>query len=312
MNDSYQRGRFVRQCLQLAFALAGLGMAVDAAHAAPPETGHLERSYYLDEAQASMPYRLYVPTSYDGTKPYPLVVVLHGSSTVADDVIKAPGLESLAEARNIILLAPQGYSAFGGYGDIYPVVVTREAAARAAELLQASLPNANAPKGMTRPKAGDQPAAPEDYAELPANGLIDPRASRLSELDTMKALELVKGEYRIDPSRIYLMGNSMGAMGTAYLAVRYPEVWAAISPSGGPFAAWSYPYSRLRDNHIAALFVHGDKDEHAHWQWSQRIVDLAKKEGVDARLLVVPGGTHVDAWRKALPQIFDFFLEHRK
>ena len=42
----------------------------------------------------------------------------------------------------------------------------------------------------------------------------------------------------------------MGGVGTLYLAVRYPEVWAAVAPAGGPIAAWSYPFERLRDFHV--------------------------------------------------------------
>ncbi|HVO95879.1 MAG TPA: PHB depolymerase family esterase [Terriglobales bacterium] len=279
---------------------------------AASQTGELRRQYYFANTGENIPYRLYVPSSYDGTKPFPLVVVLHGSSTTADDVIRAPGLERIAEQKKTILLAPQGYNAFGSYGDIYPVVVTREAASQVDALLAASRPGSNAPKGMTRPKSDQPPAAADDATDVPVNGLTDPLVSRLSEKDTMNVLDMVRHEYNIDPDRIYLMGNSMGAMGASYLAARYPDIWAAVSPSGGPFAAWSYPYFRLREGHIAALFVHGDKDQHANWRWSQVIVERAQKEGVDAKLLVVKGGNHVDAWTKALPEIFDFFLSHRK
>jgi predicted peptidase len=306
----------VARKLMLASVCMGLGVMANAfapgsSRAGAPDTGDLHRDYYFAEAKETIPYRLYVPKSYDGTKPYPLIVVLHGSSTTADDVIKVAGLESEAEARNVILLAPQGYNAFGGYGDIYPVIVTREAASQADALRAASMPGANPPKGMTKP-ATQQPATPDDFEELPLSMITDPRVSRLSEKDTMNVLTLVRKDYSIDSSRIYLMGNSMGGGGAAYLAARYPQIWAAIAPSAGPFAAWSYPYFRLRENHIAALFVHGDKDQYANWKWSKAIVDQAKKEGVDAHLLVVKGGDHVDAWRMAIPQIFDFLLGHSK
>jgi len=276
------------------------------------ETGDLHRSYVLQQTQATIPYRLYVPKSYDGTRAYPLIVVLHGSSSVADDVMEVPHLRELAEQRGVILLAPQGYSAFGNYGDIYPVVVTREAAAQADALLAASRPGATPPKGMTRPRADAPPARDDDYAEVKPSALTDPHVSLLSEQDTLNVLALVRRHYRIDPDRIYLMGNSMGGGGVAYLAARYPQLWAAIAPSGGPFAAWSYPYFQLREHHIAALFVHGDRDEHSNWIWSRAIVERARHERVDAQLLVVPGGNHVRAWQMVLPQTFDFLLRHRK
>jgi poly(3-hydroxybutyrate) depolymerase len=296
----------------LSGVLACLALGSVATQAAAPATGDLHESYVFGETHETIPYRVYVPHSYDGSRAYPLVVVLHGSSSTADDVMEVPGLKEIAEQRNVILLAPQGYSAFGGYGDIYPVIVTRAAASQVDALLAASRPGAHPPKGMTRPANDVAPAAADDYAELKMNGLTDPHVSQWSEEDTLNVIARVRSAYRIDPTRIYLMGNSMGGGGVAYLAARYPEIWTAIAPSGGPFAAWSYPYFQLREHHIAALFVHGDRDEYANWKWSQAIVQRAQHEGVDAQLLLVAGGSHVQAWRMVLPQTFDFFLKHQK
>jgi poly(3-hydroxybutyrate) depolymerase len=299
----------VRAALIGVLACVALGSQVT--QAAGIATGDLHESYVFAQTHETIPYRVYVPHSYDGSRTYPLVVVLHGSSSTADDVMQVPGLKDIAEQRNVILLAPQGYSAFGGYGDIYPVVVTRAAASQVDALLAASRPGAHPPKGMTRPGAQVAPAAVDDYAELKMNGLTDPHVSQWSEEDTLNVLARVRAAYRIDATRIYLMGNSMGGGGVAYLAARYPEIWTAIAPSGGPFAAWSYPYSQLREHHISALFVHGDRDEYSNWKWSQAIVERAQHEGVDAQLLVVAGGSHVQAWRMVLPQTFDFFLKHQ-
>lgn len=41
-------------------------------------TGDMKRHYLLKEAGEIMPYRLYVPTRYDGSKAFPLIVALHG------------------------------------------------------------------------------------------------------------------------------------------------------------------------------------------------------------------------------------------
>ena len=40
--------------------------------------GDQQRHYFFAEARAEMPYRLYVPQSYDPAKKTPLVVALHG------------------------------------------------------------------------------------------------------------------------------------------------------------------------------------------------------------------------------------------
>jgi poly(3-hydroxybutyrate) depolymerase len=298
--------------LSVALAMATLVVSIDAhAAQAEPKTGDIRLSYLLPEAGETIPYRVYVPSTYDGTQAFPLVVVLHGGGQSADKVMETPGLREMAEEKGVILLAPQGYSPFGSYGDIYPVVVSRWHADQVSKLKEMARPG-QAPAAMPkRPADEDKPALPEDGVDVPVVGLVDPVASQLSQLDTMNVIKRVRGEFRIDPSRIYLMGNSMGGLGTAYLAARYPEVWAAIAPSGGPFSAWSYPYFQLREHRIPALFVHGELDEHAHWTWSQKIVDRAKAEGVDATLRVVEGGNHSLGWSRILGETFDFLLTHR-
>ena len=63
-----------------------------------------------------------MPTQYDGSRLYPLIVLLHGSGGDENDVFDTTDSRKLAEARGAILVAPLGYNPYGGYGDIYPVV----------------------------------------------------------------------------------------------------------------------------------------------------------------------------------------------
>ena len=160
--------------------------------------------------------------------------------------------------------------------------------------------------------AGKPATADEPYTDLPASALVDTRVGRLSEHDVMNVVAIVRKAYAIDPHRIYLFGNSMGGVGTQYLAAKYPEYWAAIAPAGGPIAAWSYPFERLKNFKIAALYVHGERDEHSHYRWSQALADAARAEGVEASALIIPNGTHMNAWVTAFPKVFAFFLRHRK
>ncbi len=301
---------FTRHALVAATIAAGLlaPVAILAEPAAP--TGDLHLKYYFAAANAQMPYRLYVPTTYDGSRAYPLVVVLHGSGADENAPFAHSDLEKIAEARGYIIVCPLGYNNFGGYGDFYPVMVTREMRAGAQQLRELVRSGARAyPPAQA---ADEKPAAADDLAELPASFAVDPAAGVLSEQDVINVLERVRHAYRIDPRRIYLMGNSMGGVGTLYLGARYPELWAALAPSGGPIAAWSYPYERLRRAHVALLLVHGELDQHSNAAASRAIEVAARAEGVDARLLLVPGGDHGSAWTKVLPQTFDFFDQHRR
>lgn len=272
--------------------------------------GDLHLSYYFEEAHREEPYRLYVPPSYDGSRAYPLVVVLHGSGADENDPLARSDLRRMAQQRGYIIVCPLGYSEFGGYGDFYPVIVTREMAAAGDAVRK--LATTGSRHYPTSSRTAERPAAARDDAEMPAGNLVDPRTDALSEADVMNVLARVRRMYRIDPSRIYLMGNSMGGVGTLYLGVRYPGIWAALAPSGGPLAAWSYPYERLRQGHVALLLIHGDQDEHSNVAASRAIMEAARAEHVDAALLVVKGGNHARAWAMVLPQTFDFFDRHRK
>jgi poly(3-hydroxybutyrate) depolymerase len=300
--------------LALSFSAPGAGAAD---HTPQPATGDQHRSYVFAATGDTLPYRLFVPASYRGDRDYPLLVVLHGGGSTEDRPMDKTGLEEAAEKRGYIVVSPLGYNRFGGWGNIYPVVVTPQTAAGSTDFVAmskaegpgkvAASPSPPRPSGPPLP-----PAAEDEYLEQPAGTLADAHIAVLSEQETLAAIADVEKAYRIDRRRVYLMGNSAGGVGTLYLAAKYPHLWAAIAPQGGVIAAWSYPYWRLRDAHISALFVHGERDEHCNPKWSRAMAERATADGVDAQLLIVPGGTHGGAWTQVLPQIFDFFDAHIK
>ena len=59
------------------------------------------------------------------------------------------------------------------------------------------------------------------------------RRVEYSEKDVLEVLRLMKAAYNVDESRIYLMGHSMGAIGTWALGAKYPQIWAALVPFSG-------------------------------------------------------------------------------
>jgi poly(3-hydroxybutyrate) depolymerase len=82
------------------------------------KTGDFKRHYVLESASEIMPYRMYVPTTYDRTRAYPLIIALHGVTRTEDwffdsnDRAFAP----LAERHGYIVASPFGYRTDGGYG----------------------------------------------------------------------------------------------------------------------------------------------------------------------------------------------------
>src|SRR5262249_35756597 len=129
-----------------------------------------------------------------------------------------------------------------------------------------------------------------------------------SEQDVMQVLQRVKQQYSIDERRIYLMGHSMGAIGTWKIAAKYPDIWAAL----GPISGWGAPATVVQMRHIPQIVVHGDADPTAHVQASRTMVAEMHRLGVDVAYIEVPGGKHGDVAAPHFPAIFDFFDAHQK
>ena len=147
------------------------------------------RTYDFKEAGRPMSYEVFVPSSYDRTRPTPLVVALHCLGSDAHHMIRYEGLTEQAEARGFLVVAPMGYNSRGWYGS-------------------------RGPGGATaRGGAGDDP----------------PNLGELSELDVMNVLDIARREFNVDPKRMFLMGHSMGGGGTFYLGPKHPELWAALA-----------------------------------------------------------------------------------
>jgi poly(3-hydroxybutyrate) depolymerase len=255
--------------LDLKAAVAGAEAVLSAARSGKDpfagRTGDITRHYLFKPVGEILPYRLYVPTTYDKSKAVPLIVALHGLGGSEASFFEAyeRRLPAIAEKHGYLLVAPLGYRPDGFYG-----------------------------WGV-----GDPPA--------------DPAARQLqerSEQDVMEVLALVKRDYRVDESRIYLMGHSMGAIGTWRLAAKYPDVWAAIGPISGSGA----PATVERMKGIPQVVVHGDKDPTVPVNSSRLMVAEMKRLGVEVQYIEVPGGDHGSVVPPNLENVVAFFDAHRK
>jgi poly(3-hydroxybutyrate) depolymerase len=229
------------------------------------KTGDFKRHYTLTMANEIMPYRVYVPKGYNGSKAYPLIIALHGLGGTEDSFFDGynQGYAALAEQHGYLVAAPLGYRVDGGYG-----------------------------WGI-----GNPPADP-----------IAKQNQERSEADVMQVLQLMKQQYKVDESRTYLMGHSMGAIGTWRIAPKYPDLWAAIAPISGSGNAASL--ERLKT--VPEIIVHGDDDRTVNVQGSRTMVAKLKEMGTEYKYIEVPGGSHSGVVAPNLAAIFDFFDAHKK
>lgn len=242
----------------------------------PGAKGDQQRHYYFKEAKQEMPYRLYVPKTYDPSKPIPLVVALHGYSGNQDYFFAlTDDLPGLLETHGFILVAPMGYNTGSWYGGGGPA---------------------------TR---GDNP---QNTSEIYPDG-SKLSVTELGEKDVMNVIELVRREYNIDPHRTFLMGHSMGGAGTWYIGQKYPEMWKAIAPMSGT-GRFSTVNAKVMAKIPVIVSVGGE--ETGQLAPSKEAVADINAAGGEAVYFEVPDAGHVPMIRGAAPEIISFFAKYAK
>jgi len=116
--------------------------------------------------------------------------------------------------------------------------------------------------------------------------------------------------YRVDLSRIYVTGLSMGGYGTFLMMEHYWKYFAAYAPicgGGNPMAVSSYA-------HLPGWVFHGDQDNVVPLYCSQVMVDSLKAKGADVKFTVFKGMGHYLSWEPAYKEsgLFEWFLTKRK
>jgi predicted peptidase len=237
--------------------------------------GEQYRVYNFPGTGESIPYRLFVPTTWTPEKKLPMLVTLRAGNTVDGPYRAGNDLVKQAAQRGVIVVTPMGYRGLAQpyYGSRYPVV---------------------------------RPTAPS----VPAAGWT-PQEDERAEQDVLHVMNLVTKEYNVDTSRVYLHGQNPSGSGALHLAAKYPERFAAVVVSSGPIVFDMYPWDKLKGQ-VALLVIHGDQDTSNPIEASQKMAAAAKAAGVDTTYATVPGGTHLEAYLTYAPQIFDFLAKHHK
>ena len=265
-----------RQFVTCICALA-VALSLTVSAQAPPTraTGDQRRQYVFAPTGQQMPYRVYVPKTWDGKASLPIILMLHGAGANEGTYLdQADGLlMKLAEQHRYIVVSPLGFTPLGAYGN-----------------------------PLRLPAVFGQPAAAASQraAVTPARQ----RELNLSELEVMTALEIVTEEYGADRSRTYLAGHSMGSGGAWHLAARYPERWRAVAPMSGPFVdEATYPFDRIKR---LPIFMTEGTGATPSLEGS-RVMARYMREGGFAFEYLEVDGNHGSMVPMVWPRIFEFF-----
>ena len=142
--------------------------------------------------------------------------------------------------------------------------------------------------------------------------VTDPlKVAELSEKDVMNVLEIIRKEYKIDNSRTYLMGHSMGGAGTLYLGVKYADNWAAIGAMA-PAAFTLQPASLEKIKDMPVIIVQGDADTLVPVTNTRLWADKLKELKMTYEYKELPGVDHGSVINAGIPEVFKFFAKYTK
>lgn len=250
-----------------------LGLAVWSG-AAAQDAGKYRAEVFTGKSGMELNYRVLFPANWETGGDFPLVLFLHGAGERGGDNLSqlTHGAKMFTNPVNM---------------DNFPAVVLFPQCP--ADLYWAF---------DKRPEGGfGADAFPENY---PASGI----------LETVRELTghfIANG--KIDPDRVYVMGLSMGGMGTFDLVCRYPEMFAAAIPICGGIN----PERLAAAKNVKFRIFHGDEDNVVPVENSRKAYSALKKAGADVEYIEFAGVNHA-SWNPAFnyPGFMEWLFSQKK
>lgn len=198
-----------------------------------------------------LPYQIYIPDDMDSSKKYPVVLFMHGLGSVG-----TTGNHIYQATAQIVSNIPESK-----YKNDVIMIAPQH------------------PKGQKWVEV-DYKSGIYDFDKTPISKWL---AAAKELVDTCSK------ELPIDTDRIYGYGNSMGAFATIYMAMTYPDLYAAIVPVAGGCD----PTKAALIKDIPIWLFHGDADTTVNIAGSQTLYDNLKAlDAKDAKLTVFKGVGH--------------------
>lgn len=230
------------------------------------------RADWQSGEQGKTKYHLFVPDGYDAGRTYPLVVVLHSVGWRGkgfDNLLKLPPAKVLASAK-----VQKDHPCF--------VLV---------------------------PYCGD---GKDQWVNLPwKHGSYDVDAVAISEplANVVAAMQGLGEKYRLDASRRYVVGGSMGGYGTWDLLCRYPDLWAAAVPvagAGDPSVAGEL-------TGVGIWAFHGERDKVIPVAGTREMAAAIEKAGGTVKLSILNKG-HLweQPWQTEPDELVAWLFSHRR
>jgi predicted peptidase len=236
-----------------------------------------EKHWFIQNGD-TMPYRILLPPSFDPAKTYPLVFFLHGRGESGSDNEK-----QLANGAKLFLR--------DSIREKYPAIVVFPQCP------------ANNYWSNVQAVAKDQKNGKRDFFFI-ADG---------PPTDAMQALVQLVGNimvrYPVKKEQVYVMGLSMGGMGTFELVKRMPGTFAAAIPICGG----AHPATAPQLKGTNWWVFHGGKDDIVLPSFSEEMVKAMKQSKVTVNFNLFPSANH-NSWDPAFaePSLMAWLFQQRK
>lgn len=202
-----------------------------------------------------VPYRELMPSDASEGNKYPLVLFMHGAGERGDD-----NLSQLRHGAGMFT-SPQNM-------ERYPAIVL--------------FPQCSAEKYWIT-----------ETPERPIWGSPQPLSSSIKAV--MELVDQYLDSGKVDLSRVYVMGISMGGMATFDIITRYPGIFAAAIPICGAVDTTRFSED---NNDVKVRIYHGDMDNVVAPVNSRNAYYAMKRVGFDVSLKEFCGVGH-DSWNPA-------------
>lgn len=231
---------------------------------AAQDLSQFEKRQYVNARGDTLPFRILFPEQYDRAKKYPLILFLHGAGERGTDNEK-----QLTHGASLFLSESHRKN--------FPAIVI--------------FPQCPEDSYWSSVKF-DRTKTP---FVLNFNYAVDPTWPLTSALELLKKIEK---EESVQSSKVYIIGLSMGGMGTFEAVYRNPARFAAAIPICGGGDSTAYD---KRVKQVAFWVFHGDKDAVVDVQESRRMVARLETLKVPVKYSEYPGVNH-NSWDYAFAE----------
>lgn len=221
-------------------------------------------------------YRALLPENYDETKSYPLILFLHGAGERGND-----------NEKQLV---------------------------HGAKMFLNDEVRAGFPAILLFPQCPQDEYWANVHIDRSEDGLKLDFSKEMPPSRPMKLVQALMGEWlakpQVDNSRIYVMGLSMGGMGTFEILSRNPEMFAAAVPicgGGNPDKAELYAQN------TAIWIFHGAKDNVVAPHFSTTMLQALQNAGGQPAITIYPEANH-NSWDPAFaePELLPWLFAKQK